>query len=220
MFLIYGNPLSSPSNKVRFLAHYLHIPYEFKVINLVAGEHKQADFLKVNTYGKIPAIDDNGFKLAESNAILRYLANKHKSNLYPSNLEERALVDQWMDFASGHIALASSKLLFNRYICQLVGIAKDERAMEDGQEWLDRYLPVLEQQLTKHAFLAGSHLTLADFSLLAALDVAEVVDLNLKPFPHLTHWRNKLMQESFYQDCHSSYKDVFDKILGAHLNKA
>ena len=203
MFVIYGNPLSSPTNKVRFLAHYLHIPYEFKVINLPAGEHRQA-----------------GFKLAESNAILRYLANKHKSNLYPSNLEERALVDQWMDFASGHIALASAKLFFNRYICQLVGIAKDERAIEDGQEWLDRYLPVLEQQLTKHAFIASSHLTLADFSLLAALDVTEVISLDLKPFPHLTHWRNKLMQESFYQDCHSNFKDVFDKILGAHLNKA
>ncbi len=219
MLMLYSNPLSSPANKIRFLLNYLAIPYEVKIVNIAAGEQRQSDFLKINPYGKIPAIDDNGFKLAESNAILRYLADKHPSSVYPKNLEERAIVEQWLDFAANHIALATSKIMFNTYIYRLLaGATKDERSLQDGRLWLDTYLPVLEQQLTKQAYIAGNHLTIADFSLLAALDVAELLDINLAAYPHLKAWRQKLMAESFYQNCHKSYGAAFKEAVGTVLD--
>jgi glutathione S-transferase len=221
VLVLYSNPLSSPANKIRFLLNYLAIPYEVKIVNIGAGEHQQSDFLRINPYGKIPAIDDNGFKLAESNAILRYLADKHPSSLYPKNLEERAIVEQWLDFAANHIALATSKIMFNTYFYRFIpGATQDERSLQDGRLWLESYLPVLEQQLAKQAYVAGNHLTIADFSLLAALDVAEMANVNLAPYPYLKTWRQNLMAQSFYQDCHSSYATAFKAAVGTALDEA
>src|SRR5580700_2339553 len=113
MLHIYGSPLSSPTNKVRYVANYLHLDNEFHIINVSAGENSKPEFLKINPCGKIPAIDDDGFMLAESNAIIRYLADKQQSAIYPRDLQNRALVDQWMDYASQHIAIATSKIMYN-----------------------------------------------------------------------------------------------------------
>ncbi len=220
MLVLYSNPLSSPANKIRFLLHYLAIPYELKIVNIAAGEQQQSDFLKINPYGKIPAIDDNGFRLAESNAILRYLADKHHSNLYPKNLEERAIVEQWLDFAANHISTATAKVMFNTYFYRLKGATKDERSLQDGRLWLDNYLPMLEKQLAKQAYIAGNNLTIADFSLLAALDAVELININLTPYPYLKAWRQNLMAESFYQDCHSSYAAAFKAAVGTMLDEA
>ncbi len=220
MLVLYSNPLSSPANKIRFLLNYLAIPYDLKIVNLGAGEQQQSDFLKINPYGKVPAIDDNGFRLAESNAILRYLADKHHSSLYPKNLEERAIVEQWLDFAANHIAMATAKVMFNTYFYRLKGVAKDERSLQDGRLWLDNYLPMLEKQLAKQAYIAGNNLTIADFSLLAALDTVELININLTPYPYLKAWRQNLMAESFYQDCHSSYAAAFKAAVGTALDEA
>ncbi len=220
MLVLYSNPLSSPANKIRFLLNYLAIPYDLKIVNIGAGEQQQSDFLKINPYGKVPAIDDNGFRLAESNAILRYLADKHHSSLYPKNLEERAIVEQWLDFAANHIAMATAKVMFNTYFYRLKGVAKDERSLQDGRLWLDNYLPMLEKQLAKQAYIAGNNLTIADFSLLAALDTVELININLTPYPYLKAWRQNLMAESFYQDCHSSYAAAFKAAVGTALDEA
>src|SRR5579864_3672714 len=103
MLKIYGSPLSSPTNKVRYVANFLKIPFEFHPMNLAGGDHQKPEYLKINPYGKIPAIDDEGFHLAESNAIVCYLADKAQSPIYPKDLKQRALVDQWIDYASFHV---------------------------------------------------------------------------------------------------------------------
>jgi glutathione S-transferase len=140
--------------------------------------------------------------------------------VYPRNLEERAIVEQWLDFAANHIALATSKIMFNTYIYHFIkGATKDERSLQDGRLWIGNYLPVLERQLAKQAYIAGNHLTIADFSLLAALDVAELIDINLTAYPHLNAWRHHLMAESFYQDCHSSYAASFKATVGTALDR-
>ncbi len=211
---LYGTPLSSPANKIRFLLNRLGIQYEYKTINLAARQQKTPEFLKINPYGKVPALDDNGFKLAESGTILRYLANKYPSSLYPQKLEERAIVEQWMDFAANHIGIATSKVMYNTFFHQLAGVSKDERSLKEGFLWLNAYLPILEQQLSQYTYIASSELSIADFGLLAALDVIDLIKVDLSPYPYLQAWRQKLMQERFYQACHSSYIAVFKKYVG------
>src|SRR5438105_644447 len=104
MLQLYGTALSYPTNKIRYLANYLKIPFEFHTVNLLEGEQQKPKFLAINAFGKVPAIDDNGFKLAESNAIMRYLAAKHASALYSNDLKQRAIIEQWLDFISLHIS--------------------------------------------------------------------------------------------------------------------
>ena len=213
MLTIYGTPLSSPSNKVRYVANYLQIPYDYQLVNLATGEQHQPDFLSINPAGKVPAIVDDGFKLCESNAIIRYLATKTQSNVYPSDLQARAIVDQWLDFAAQQVALATSKIMFNTHFFQLAGIEQDKRSLQDGREFISKYLTVVEGQLEKTPYIAGQTLSLADFALLSALDVCEVCNINITTFPKTVAWQTKLMNEKFFTDCHKSYKTTFDEIL-------
>ncbi|MCW5589733.1 MAG: glutathione S-transferase family protein [Legionellales bacterium] len=213
MLIIYGNPLSSPTSKVRFVAHYLAIPYEFKIINLSAGEHLSEKFLAINPFGRVPAIIDDGFGLSESNAIIRYLADKKQSSLYPRDLQARAIVDQWLDYASQHIAVPTSKIMFNTYYYKFTSIPKDERSLQDGYQFLARNLPIVEQQLKKQTYLAGSTITLADLAMIAALDVCEMCEVDLTVYSALTTWRKNLMAESFYRQCHENYAAAFNQVL-------
>lgn len=213
MLEIYGSPLSSPANKVCYVASFLQIPYQYHAISLAKGEHRTEEYLKINQYAKVPAINDDGFCLAESNAIIRYLADKHQSNLYPKELQQRALVDQWIDFATQHVMLASSKIMFNTYFYKMANIAQDERSLQDGHLFLNQYLPIVEHQLSKHPYMTGEQITLADIVMLAGLDTAELINIDLTVYSSINNWRKKLMSEKFYQDIHVSYVDTFNKLL-------
>ena len=73
MLTIYGADLSSPANKVRFVANHIGLDYEYRRVNLREKEQRQEWFLKINPIGKVPAMDDGGFCLFESGAICKYL---------------------------------------------------------------------------------------------------------------------------------------------------
>lgn len=205
MLKIYGFKLSTPSNKVEMCANALGIDYTFIPIDLANQAQQQTEYLAIHPAGKVPAIDDDGFILFESNAIIRYLANKTQSDYYPSGLHARAQVDQWMDFSSGQIATNMARIVFNTLFAPKMGLSVDERALADGQNFLARYLPVIERQLNKHAYLAGEQVTLADIVLLSCLDPAELVKYDLSPYPALVTWREQLRSQSFYQKVHQHY---------------
>lgn len=211
MLTIYGNDISAPSNKVRFVANLLEIPYLYEHLDLGAGEQRKAEYLMVNPVGKVPAIVDDGFQLFESNAIIKYLADKHDSDLYPRDLQARAVVDQWMDFISLHISLAFSKIFFNRLLAPMRKIPVDENSLAEGLKMLAVHLPIVEEQLTRFAFVVGPNMTLADINLLAILDPAEVVGVDLSVYPHLTKWRHHLQKSDFYQACYPSYAQALER---------
>lgn len=208
MLMIYGNNLSPNSNRVRFVANALKLDYEFKTVNLAAGENKTPEFLKLNPFGKIPVIKDGDFALFESNTIARYLAQRESSNLYPKDLRRRSVVDQWMDFSVIHIGAAVGRVFFNQVLYKIFGGERDERSLKDGLGFLKRFLPILEQQIGQEKYLAGPEMTLADISLLASLDVSEVSSISLDPYPQINEWQKKLMAQEFYQKVFSSYTQM------------
>jgi glutathione S-transferase len=214
MLKIYGADLSPPSNKVRFVANELGLDYEYNSVNLVSGENQSEGHLKLHPGGKVPVIDDDGFVLFESNAIIRYLAAKCESPLYPGGAKQRALVDQWADFVSHHIATALGSVLFNRVFAPFLNQEADERAVTEGLSFLERFLPVVDAPLKERRYLAGGDLTLADFSLLSALDPAEVAQVDLSGYLNITRLRQDLMARDFYTKCHKSYADVLAAIAG------
>jgi len=213
MLHIYGTPLSSPTNKVRYVVGYLNLSHEFHLVNLGAGEQKKPEYLKINPYGRVPAIDDDGFKLSESNAIIRYLADKQQSSLYPQELKARAVVDQWIDFATQHITLALGRIMYNTYFYKHAGVPIDERSLADGKKFIAQYLPIVDHQLGEQTFIAGKAMTLADIAMLAGLDTCELCQVDLTNYKHITNWRKKLMAEEFYKKYHESYASTFKKIM-------
>lgn len=208
MLKIYGYPVSLPSNKVRFTANHIGLDYDYMVVDLVKGEQMNEGHKKLHPAGKVPVMDDNGFILFESGAIIKYLAAKHGSGLYPEDIKQRAHVDKWTDFATLHIGSSMNRVFFNRILAPVVGVEVDERSMNDGIGFLERYLPVADKQLSHSGHLAGNDLTLADITLLSMLDPAEASQVDLSPYQSLSSWRRRLQNEDFYTRCHKSYSDV------------
>ena len=216
MLKIYGSDLSAPANKVRFAANAVGLKYEYIKIDLRAGDHQKPEFLKVNPIGKVPAIDDDGFKLFESNAIIKYLAVKNNSPLYPKDLKERAVVDQWIDFGSMHVGTALSKVIYNRLFAPLRNIPVDENSLKEGLSFLERFLPAVDEQLAKNKYIAGNKLTLADLNLVALFDPCEIANIDLSKYKNIINWRNALKKEKFYTDCHKEYGEALKaRLAGA-----
>ena len=128
---------------------------------LLAGEHLTPEFLRLNPFGLIPVIDDDGFVLRESHAILRYLASKHdRRDLYPHDLRLRALLEAWMDWAATDL-YAPTRPVFLGYLHKLPGWEPDQIAAA-MQQW-NRQMSLLASTLAEGGpFLLGEAFTLAD----------------------------------------------------------
>ncbi len=213
MIKVYGLGLSFPVNRVRMCLNAINVDHEFVIINPLAGETQTEEYLKMSPSGKIPAIDDDGFYLFESNAIMKYLCRKHNSNLYPSDLIEQAHVDSWLDFIVAHLNNGLAKVFFNKIVAGLIDAEVDKKSMEEGYGFLERFMTVIEQQLGTTPYLAGDRMTIADIALLATVDPFEVIDIKLSDYPSVAAWASKLMKESFYTKVHGSYKETLDAVM-------
>ena len=206
MLTLYGHFLSSPTNKVRLCISKLGLPHEYKHVDLQKGEQMLDDYLEINPHARVPAIDDDGFRLSQSDAICTYLcAISGPSSFYPQEPQEQAVINQWRDFASHQILPAISKIFYNKIIAPLLGDTPNEDFLKSGQKMLDRDLPYLEDQLKQSEFIAGDKLSLADTSLMAALEPAEMCALDLSPYPAINNWRKAISKREFYQKVHSHF---------------
>ena len=212
---LYGNDFSPNSNKARFGLNAMGVDYEFQTVNLAGGEQRTEAFTSINPVGRVPALVDGDFMIFESNAILRYVAEKIKSPLYPQELKKHALVNQWLDFCSIHIGGAMTKMYFNTIIYKFVNAQRDENSYNEGRKFLTDFCKIIEGQLSKGAYVCGGELTLADIGLLALLDPCEVVGFDLAAFPKIAAWRKTLQAQAFYQKVFPS----FAEFLGAAMAK-
>ena len=210
---LYGNNFSFNSNKVRFAANAMNIPLEFQSVDLAAGQQRTPEFLKINPVGRIPCLVDGAFTIFESNAIIRYLAEKSNSPLYPKDLQARTIVNQWLDFGSIHVGGAMGKILFNTFIYKMVNAPLDERSLAEGRQFLANFLKIIDGQLAKTAYIAGDQMTLADLNILANLDPCEITQSDLSAFPKVVAWRKKLLAQSFYTKVFPSYTEYVNGLL-------
>ena len=201
MLKIYGNRNSGSANKVEYTALILGLEYEYKEMDF-QKDLKTPEYLKIHPAGKVPSIDDNGFVLFESGAICKYLCEKNGSDLYPKDLKQRALVEQWTDFSVQHVGTAMGRVAFNKLFGPMMGIPVDENSLKEGYQFLEKFLPIVDNQLGKNKFLASGKMTLADLTLFAVLEYADKVQYDLSMYKHLNIWRNKLMNMDFYKKVH------------------
>ena len=215
MIKLYGIPLSYNVSKVRYCLNYLGLAYDWVQTNPIKGENRTPQFLENFPTGKVPAIEIDGVKLFESNAINKYLTATNKSPIYPTDVKKRAFADAWMDYVSIHVGQAIDRILVNRVLAPMTNQKVDEGSIQAGIEWLDKYFPILEKQLSKNKYLAGQEFSLADISLLAVLDPCELIQISLAKYPHITKWRNGLKIQSFYQKCYKDYTQFVQDAVSA-----
>ena len=149
------------------LKNYLGIDCEIERLDFTRGDQRSADYAKLNPNMKMPTLDDDGFVLWESNAILFYLAALHpEKGLWPSDVKGQADVVRWFAWENAHwdaesVGMVSfekgSKVVMN------LGSA-DPAFVERGSENFSRFADVLDGYLKEKTWLVGKKLTLADFS--------------------------------------------------------
>lgn len=203
MLKLYFHPLSFPALMPIFTAEAAGKPYEKIMVDFATGAHKAPDYLKINPLGRIPAMSDGEFNLSESLAISRYIARG--SSLYPDDAKAQGLIDQWADFSVHHIRANVGRVQFNRVVAPMRGMDADESSIALGLKFLSDNLPFVENRLSEGPFLCGDTMTLADMSLLAALEPDKTAKLDLSPYPKLMAWLAARRSETFYTNVHSHF---------------
>ena len=165
---LYGHPFSNHTRRVTAFCEEARIPYDFQLVDLAKGEHRKPEYLALNPNGKVPTIvEDDGFTLWDSHAILRYLALKHRVTAwYPEDLKTRARIDAWLDFNHTRLGPETGKIAFNTLF---LGAKGDQAKIAEGKKGLESVLPVLNDALGKSAYVCGNQPSLADLSLGAML---------------------------------------------------
>ncbi|CAG9133538.1 hypothetical protein JYU34_004460 [Plutella xylostella] len=176
-----------PSLSVRQTLAALQLPHELVSVDYGAGEHLTEGYAQMNPQKEIPVLDDDGFFLSESNAIMQYLCDKYKrdSPLYPTEAKARAIINQRMCFnlASYYANISAYTLapIFFDYERSSLGLKKVHLVLEV----FDTYLARLG---ARHA--AADHLTIADFPLVNSTMTLEAINVDFSKYERVHKWYN------------------------------
>lgn len=183
---LYHFPLSGHAHRVQLMLSLLGLPVEVVFVDLAKGEQKQADFLAINAFGQVPVIDDDGMVLADSNAILVYLASKYgKGHWLPTDPVGAARVQRWLSVAAGplHAGPAAARLI------TVFG------APYNAEEVIARshsLLKVIDQHLSSSAYLTGDVATIADVAGYSYIAHAPEGNVSLEDYPHVRAWLGRI----------------------------
>jgi glutathione S-transferase len=183
---LYYSPKSGHSHRARLFLSLLGAEFELVEVDLAARQHKSADFLRMNTFGQVPVLEDDGSVIADSNAILVYLARKFgRTDWYPDDAPGAARVQRWLSVAAGQLVQgpASARLV------TLFG------ARIDAQTAIDRahaLLAVIEAELAQTGWLAGDHPTIADLAIYSYVARAPEGNVGIDAYPRIRAWLERL----------------------------
>ncbi|CAG4945133.1 unnamed protein product [Colias eurytheme] len=180
---LYYLPPSPPCRAVMMTARALGLELDLILTNILEGEHKTPEFTKINPQQTIPTMDDNGFIMWESRAIMAYMVNAYgrDDSLYPKNPRQRAIVDQRLHFDLG--------TLIPKYIGLYVPMLfhgapyNEEEAVK-----LNNALKILDITLEGRVFVAGDNLTIADISIIVTISNLEALKFDYSAHQNIVKW--------------------------------
>lgn len=185
---LYHHPLSGHSHRARLLVSLLGLPHELVEVDLKAGAHKSPDFLKLNPFGQVPVLDDAGVIVADSNAILVYLAKRAgRGDWLPEDPSGAAAVQRWLSVAAGEVAYgpAAARLI-------TVFGAKFNADEVIGRAHI--LLARLESHLSAQDWLVGDHPTIADVAIYSYVAQAPEGNVDLSGYPSVKAFLGRIEQ--------------------------
>lgn len=180
---VHGFPLSGHAHRVELMLSLLGLDFERIEVDLVSGAHKQPEFLAKNPFGQIPVIEDGEVTLADSNAILVYLASRYdrKRSWLPQDPVATAQVQRWLSVAAGELAYGPAMAR----LVALFGVPFDAARAKSTASALYN---VLEAHLKAQPFLVGGAPTIADVALYSYTAHAPEGGVSLDPYPSVRTW--------------------------------
>lgn len=178
--------LSGHSHRVELFLSLLKLPYELVDVDLATGAHKQPAFLALNPFGQVPVIQDGDITLADSNAILVYLASQYDAGEWlPREPLAAAVVQRWLSVAAGPLASGPAT-------ARLATVFKAPVNAEEAIARAHDLFAVMETGLKTAPFLTGSTPTLADVANYTYIAHAPEGNVSLDPYPQLRNWLQRI----------------------------
>jgi len=197
MIKLYGSPLSTCTRKVLMTLAETSTPYEMNVVDFATGAHKKEPHISRQPFGRIPAIDDDGFEMFESRAIARYIAEKSKSPLVPTELKARAKMEQWISIETSEFATHAMKFVYEHTFKR----KQEQSVLDAAAAALKTTLGVMNAQLAKTPFISGESFTIADIGYMPYLEyvmASPAKDL-VTPHERVAMWWEKIRARPAWQ---------------------
>ncbi|KRA02618.1 MAG: glutathione S-transferase family protein [Achromobacter sp.] len=173
---IHHHPLSGHSHRVVLFASLLGLNAELVEVDLKSGAHKKPEFLALNPFGQVPVLEDDGVAIADSNAILVYLANKSGQRAWlPEDARGAAAVQRWLSVAAGEVAYGPAAA---RLITVFGAGFNAEEVIGRAHALLNK----LEAHLANREWLAADHPTIADVAIYSYLARAPEGNVDLSAY--------------------------------------
>jgi glutathione S-transferase len=184
---LYGFKQSGHSHRAELMLRLLGLPFTFREIDVSAGAQRAQSFRRLNPFGTVPVIDDGGTVVADSVAILVYLASRYDLDRawLPADPAGAAEIQRWLSAAQGWLAFGPARA---RVVVKFGG----QHNLAAAQQLAQRLFEVLEGELQERLFLVGARPTLADVALYSYTAVAPEGGVELSPYPAIQAWLRRV----------------------------
>ena len=218
---LYYHPASTASRPVALFVAENGIPIDLQLVDIFKGEHRQPAYAAINPNALVPVLEDGDFKLTESSAILKYLADKFDSPLYPKDLRQRARVNERMDWFNTQV---SRDFCFGLVFAQLLPHHKrrsdeaQDATVQWGKERSQAWLKVLNDHILGPAkkYVCGDAITIADYFGASLLTLGEVVGCDFAAYPNVQRWLTRMKALKSWNDVNK----VLDGLTAAHKGES
>lgn len=201
MLTVWGRKTSSNVQALMWCIGELGLPCRRHDVGHRFGGLDTPEFAELNPNRTIPVLQDGALPpLWETGAILRYLAGRYGADpFWPDDLQQRATVDMWAEWAKLNVAMAFTVPVFWR-VTRVAESDRDEGAIQAAVEALETKLEIADHQLSENAYLTGPDFTLADIQLGHVLFRYYDIQIDRQPFRHLAKYYQKLTERPAFQD--------------------
>ena len=193
----YYHPASTTCRPIMLFAAENGIAMDQQLVDLFTGAQYQPSFEAINPSHLVPVLEDGDFRLTESSAILKYLADKTGSPLYPKDLRQRARVNERMDWVNTQLC---RDLVYGLVYPQILPTHRrrsdeaQESTLQWGKERAQTWLKVLDEHIlgANGAYLCGDSITIADYFASAFVALAELTGSDFAAYPNVKRWLGRM----------------------------
>ena len=216
---LYYHPASTTSRIVDLFAKDQGIDLDYQVVDLFTGEHLKPEYAKINPNHLVPVLEDGAFRLTESSAIIKYLADKANSPAYPKDLQARARVNEMMDWFNanmykdyGYGLIYPQTFPHHKRPVDAVQAGTLDWAKQKSRDWLK----ILDRDLIgpHKTYLCGDRITLADYLGAEIVSVGEVIGCGYAGFPNVERWLANMRRLKSWPKVHVAIDGFTESLKG------
>ena len=190
MIKLHSHPFSTFARRVSIALIEKAIPHETVLVDLATRQHRRPEYLALNPYGRVPALEEDGFMLFESAAILQYLEATHPAPpLVPADARGRALVDMHLRLCDLQMGGPTGTIIFPKRF--MPPERWDQAAIAKAQGDINKHLLILSEQLGHHDYLVANTYSLADIGYIPFLEFLGLMEVSVPD--NVAAWAARLL---------------------------